>query len=1171
MPTNRVVFFLHYSFMNKRYNSLTSKELDSVDERFTGDFIETNYMERSDLDKYLADKPKIEAEAMKSYTSQLLDEFSGRIWRDELKYYGWDEITLKNSIVNHIENEELKAEAKRITDIPFNAEKELMTILGGMTEEEIEDMDLPAFDDELTVLEKQPAYLVHESRAIQNYLDGLLLLRNDTTGSNWYVINDTYAKNKDGNYLEKDDKTDVMTVLAYNGLYDGNPLKEFYSEDEARAYFDERVKAINEVRINSAKFNPLIVGGGSEQDKIFAIMDDYCKMSERRIGGTEDCVGAQMLADNVNCPVENVKELMAKYGARINGDDIWLNGRLQTERRVIANRPNYSEFVSKIRQEFFERQKEDTGGSEEQGITPNEVGEMEDYVEEVISSVKREYDDFKKEMLNSSPDEVFRNNYKIHLYNEFSEVIQCGKEYLSDKDFQALHEDSGHILYSLYDDYLGCENYSVETYSDTAVFIKDYCEDHHNEIYYPTTYYGKDTENRAYYSTTQGISLESLRWFDENADADMITIAAPACYVDRNELEKRHIFYLNIGRDISADALEETNAMTSMMKAMDNYKRIYPLYLQSTKYANEHYEMTDYRNSHRSNEECKQALTEAIRNNFDGMHLNAGFEDKLIEQYGMERVAFIVATTINEHDYDGRYSRDNKAWAKTIPMSESEDERSNSCLNVHPAVLDGFTNRIRKKYNENHSKPAVYYATKFDENGTEDKAYIAVYLDNESGEIRTLFGANPKTEKEIDELAYKVNHDVNLPRNYTLVKTSYEELSDMSKTIIQEKNEVDNRPPEVNELMQFAESADYKKTKAYYTFMYVRGPNGTGQYQVYMLDEGETEMYPMFEDVIKTEAELERKWNELVRSGVFAPMELIKCEPQELLKMSNQNNQEENKLAQDKYKNFTARGDKVLSIVKDRDDRNIAIIQRKNDFVVAARYDTTDGRWAQGFYDFTTLEAAEKFRTEKYGFENTSDTTEKKWLTCKVSPEALIKKYQFNSRFAMPQGSGYEGYAYSIFNDRIKEGTITTDLKSDTRERALVINIPTNQNVELRKGEESIELEPHEFFSLVNGTTSDKYEREARMDIRLPREAVIKEYDTSMLVAMPADSDYKGYVYYLPNSVVSEDKESDDGSFIANVGENFKITLRKGEEKVEFTAKEFAPLIEGIFGCDVAH
>ena len=50
----------------------------------------------------------------------------------------------------------------------------------------------------------------------------------------------------------------------------------------------------------------------------------------------------------------------------------------------------------------------------------------------------------------------------------------------------------------------------------------------------------------------------------------------------------------------------------------------------------------------------------------------------------------------------------------------------------------------------------------------------------------------------------------------------------MSKTIIQEKNEVDNRPPEVNELMQFAESADYKKTKAYYTFMYVGAAEKVG-------------------------------------------------------------------------------------------------------------------------------------------------------------------------------------------------------------------------------------------------------------------------------------------------------------------------------------------------------
>ena len=828
---------------------VASGEMDSIDERFTIDFIETNYEERADLDDYLASIPAPSAEAMKEHIPELLDEFSGRIWRDELKYYGWEKDSVRRAIAENIENAELKAATQEITKITFDAEKELNIILGGKTEQEIEDMDLPVFSDDLTVVAKKPAYLINESRAVKQYAEGLLLLENNVTGD-WYVINDTSARGKDGKELKEGDITDVMTILAYNGLYNGNPLREFRDEVQARSYYDEKVNAIRSVKANSSN-----------------------------------------------------------------------------------------------------------------------------HEEAVINSVLLEFDKYKKDLTSKSQKEVFENSYKTHLYNEFSEVIQYGKEYLSDKEFEALYEDRGHILGSLYDDYIGSENYSVETYSDTALFIKDYCESAHNEIYYPTTYYGKDTENRAYYSTTKGISLESLRWFDENANADMITIAAPACYVDKNELEKRHIFYLNIGRDIQADELEDENAMRNMMNAMDNYKHIYPLYLQTGEYAHEHYEIIDHRNSRKSNIECKLAIEDAIRNNFDGMHLNEGIEDKIIERFGMERVAFVVANTVNEREWDGRYSRDNKEWSKTVPMSEDENVRGECCLTTHPAVLDAFINRIRKKIKE-----------------------------------------------------------------------------------------------------------------------------------------------------------------------------------------------EENKLAQDKFKNFTARGDKVLSIIKDKDDRNIAIIQRekKGDFVVAARYDTMDGTWAQGIYDFKTLEEAEAYREEKYGFENTEDTDKKKWVKFKISPEALIRKYQFNSRFMMPKGSGYEGCAYSIFNDRISESTITTDIKSDTRERALEIRIPEDFKVELYEGNEKIiDFRAWEFAKMVDGTTSDKYEREARLSIRLPREAVIKEYDTSVLVATPNDSEYKGYVYYLPSSVVKEDTENDNGSLVANVGENFKITLRKGEEKIELTAKQFTDAIAG--------
>lgn len=398
-----------------------------------------------------------------------------------------------------------------------------------------------------------------------------------------------------------------------------------------------------------------------------------------------------------------------------------------------------------------------------------------------------------------------------------------------------------------------------------------------------------------------------------------------------------------------------------------------PIYFQTAHYANEHEEMEQYRSSHEISGNCKREIDESIRSNFDGMHLNAGFEDSLIEKYGRERVAYIVATTIQEHDYDGRYSRENKEWAKTIPISESEDERRHCCLNVHPAVLDGFADMLRKKIKEEENK----------------------------------------------------------------------------------------------------------------------------------------------------------------------------------------------KMAEEKYLHFTARGDKVLSITKDRDDRNIAIVQREKigDFVVAAGYNTSDGTWKAGKYELSTLEEAEQYRTKKYGFENGADTIEKKWLTCKVSTEAHIKRFQFNTLFRMPKGSGYEGYAYSVFNDRIKEGTITTDLKSDTRVRAYVIQIPSNKKVELKKGDETVGLDPHEFISLVNGTLADKYEREQRYTVAFPPEAFIKEYDNAILVAMPNDSKYKGYVYYLPASVVKEDRNRDDGTLIANIGESFKITLRKGEEKVEITAKEYAEIV----------
>ena len=98
----------------------------------------------------------------------------------------------------------------------------------------------------------------------------------------------------------------------------------------------------------------------------------------------------------------------------------------------------------------------------------------------------------------------------------------------------------------------------------------------------------------------------------------------------------------------------------------------------------------------------RSALTEeTIRQNFDGMHLKHDIVKPLVEQYGSERMAFVLANTIQQESWDGRFSRDNKAWASEFPISENIvhgiDMNSELVVSSHPAVLDGFIGMFRRE------------------------------------------------------------------------------------------------------------------------------------------------------------------------------------------------------------------------------------------------------------------------------------------------------------------------------------------------------------------------------------------------------------------------------------------------------------------------------------------
>lgn len=523
------------------------------------------------------------------------------------------------------------------------------------------------------------------------------------------------------------------------------------------------------------------------------------------------------------------------------------------------------------------------------------------YAELVKMSVENEYKNFYEYELSRTKEELINtDNYKIRFYNELSVFLgEDGRDYLNDVQYKALCKDSPNILFNLYDYYLGSEFASINSYSETAELIKDYNDKYHGDILYPnrqpqTVFYGKDDKDTAYYFLPS-LTNEELSKIEE---ANNYVIVSPTNHVTPEHLDRYKTTFLKLGRDVTeielkdmSRTVENLNIIAEQVKS----DRLHtPIYYKDYEYAEAHGEEENYRFSKFLSVKCKDDIDKAISENYKGYSLDTNFIDGIIEKYGIERVAQVCASTINESIYDGRYSDKNREWAKRIPSSP-ETVTKDLHLSTHPAILDGFVNIIREKYN------------------------------------------NPEEEKEMPEAA--------------------------------ENN--DNKP---------------------------------------------------------------------------------------------------------------------------------------------------------------------------------------KWLSIKVSHNALIKQYDNYAFMRMPNDSEYAGYAYSMFNNRIYESRQLAG-----HELCYEFRMPETATIRLvKKGEEDINLTAQEFKKLVGSSTDKEYERTSQSDddkkwykIPIPQEAIRGEYEKSTLFAMPYSSEYRGNVFYVPSSMVREDKDKQDGSLILRIPNDFEITLLNREEEEE--------------------
>lgn len=125
-----------------------------------------------------------------------------------------------------------------------------------------------------------------------------------------------------------------------------------------------------------------------------------------------------------------------------------------------------------------------------------------------------------------------------------------------------------------------------------------------------------------------------------------------------------------------------------------------PIYKYPYDYAKKNGELEQYRASLRALAECKCAIDDAIMDHWDGMNFSQDAAKNVLQQFGTERVTFILAYTLRETNFDNRFSGHNESWANTVSMYGIAPGRGSCTLESHPAKVDLFIDLVRKDLQE---------------------------------------------------------------------------------------------------------------------------------------------------------------------------------------------------------------------------------------------------------------------------------------------------------------------------------------------------------------------------------------------------------------------------------------------------------------------------------------
>lgn len=123
-----------------------------------------------------------------------------------------------------------------------------------------------------------------------------------------------------------------------------------------------------------------------------------------------------------------------------------------------------------------------------------------------------------------------------------------------------------------------------------------------------------------------------------------------------------------------------------------------PLYEWSLEDAVQNNERDLWRESYKENCGCARTIERAINENYYDNVLHDCVKP-IINRYGFDRVNFVLANTMQQKKEDGRFSEDNKKWARSIHIPH-DDVRWHFTVNSHPGLTNLFIDNARKAWQE---------------------------------------------------------------------------------------------------------------------------------------------------------------------------------------------------------------------------------------------------------------------------------------------------------------------------------------------------------------------------------------------------------------------------------------------------------------------------------------